>query len=557
VSNTQVSISQTVYVVAFAASDNSISRVELSDDNTPVRAESAPSALPAFSAVIPWTPGQLGAHILRVVAFDSNNVPSAPEEVLVSVTPDVRRPTANIIYPIGTPQIELGTILQIYAIATDEAGVTQLDLYVDNQLYTYTTSSNANGSISMPFVFAWEALTAGNHTLSVRSHDTQDQTTDSPPLKVFVADTHTPTVSFAVDRTNLVSGDSITVTISAVDVSGIQRVELWMGKELSNSVTSASPARQTMLSIQIPWQSGNPGDYALTVRAYNTNGNFKEAPAQTISVLRPGQATPTPPRTQTPTRTRTPRAQPTARLAPPLPPVAEISQPSDHFANQWPVRVSFSGKGNAELERVELWGYYQDQPNPQVICTVDARASTQKTGQCDWSPPNAGAVYLYAQAMDIYDQIGRSPIISGYIGVPALPTPTPTPISLAGRWTATTQAGSYSIVFRPIVTASGTALRGDFKITSVVTPTTETTGRITSGSTKGDRATFHVEFTPVITPTTTSTPDATPPTIAPTVTTSGPALDLDCSVDAAALTLDCKFKDLRGQSTAATFKREP
>ena len=330
-----------------------------------------------------------------------------------------------------------------------------------------------------------------------------------------------------------------------------------MSKEIFNTVTSASPARQTMLSIQIPWQSGSPGDYQLTVRAYNANGNFKEAPAQTISVLRPGQPTPTPMRTPTPTRTRAPRAQPTARLQPPPPPVADISQPSDYFANQWPVRIGFSGQGNAELERVELWGYYQDQPNPQVLCTVDARASTQKTGQCDWSPPIAGTVYLFAQAIDIYDQVGRSRTVSGYIGLPSLPTPTPTPVSLAGRWTAITPGGQYSIVFRPIVTASGTALRGDFKITTAITPTTETNGRIVSGSIKGDRATFRVEFTPPVTATVTGAPDTPAATVSPTATPSTPGLDLDCSVDASATTLDCKFKDLRGQNIAATFKREP
>ena len=554
--NAQVSVNQTVYVVAFAASENAVTRIELAADNTPVRSENAPGALQTFSAIIPWTPTQLGVHVLRVVAFDSNNVASAADEVSVSVTPDSRKPTAMILYPIGTPQIELGSILQIYTVATDEVGVTQLDLWVDNQIYTYVTLPNPGGQLSYPNVFAWTAVSPGNHTIFVRAHDNQYQTTDSAPLRVFVADTHTPTVNVSFDRTNTLMSDPITVTIAALDFSGIQRVELWTNKEISNTITSANPARQTSLTIQLPWQNSDPGDYRLLVRAYNANGNYKESPVQTISVLRSGQSTPTRAPTPSPTRTRAARAQPTARLQPPSPPSAEILQPLDRFIGQSPIRVTFGGRGNGELDRIELWGYYPGQLNPQVICTIDAHATTQKTGQCDWSPPNAGAVYLYAQAIDIFHQVGRSATIAGTIIVPALPTPTPTPVSLAGRWTATTVGGQYIVNFRPIVTQSGTALRGDFKIITQSTPATETNGRITTGTLKTDRANFHVEFTTAPPATPTPVPETVTPTVAPTATPAVPALDFDCGIDATGTMLDCKFKDSRGQSGSALFRRE-
>ncbi|MBI4788495.1 MAG: hypothetical protein HY782_15800 [Chloroflexi bacterium] len=555
--NAQVSISQTVYVVVFAASDSAIARIELTADNVPVRSESAPTALQTFSAIIPWTPTQLGAYVLRVVAFDNNNVASAPEEISVSVTPDSRKPTAMIVYPIGTPQVELGSLVPIYAVATDEVGVTQLDLWVDNQIYTYVTVQNPGGQLSYSNVFAWTAMSPGTHTLLVRAHDNQYQTTDSAPLKVFVTDTHTPTVKVSFDRTQTLIGEPITLTIAALDLTGIQRVELWTSREVSSTITSANPARQTSLTVQLPWQASSAGDFPVTVRAYNANGNYKESPVQTISVLRPGQPTPTRAPTPTPTRTRAPRAQPTARLQPPPPPSAEISQPADRFAGPSPIRVTFGGRGNAELERIELWGYYAGQLNPQVICTIDAHATTQKTGQCDWSAPNAGAVSLYAQAIDIFHQVGRSMTISGVIVVPSLPTPTPTPISLAGRWTATTPTSQYVITFRPIVTQSGTALRGDFKIATVATPATEQTGRITSGTLKADRVTFRVEFTPATPSTVTPTPDTVTPTAAPTATPAVPALDFDCAADATGMMLDCKFKDARGQGGAAVFRREP
>jgi hypothetical protein len=550
--NLQVSVNQTVFVVAAAAGENGIVRVDLSADGVPIHSEAPSVPVPSFPAIMPWTPTQLGNHLLRIVASDTNNLVSAPEEVTVTVIPDGRRPVSVILFPIGTPQVELGNVLQVQAAATDETGIVQLDLWVDNVLYTYVTPQGAHSLPTFSTTFAWMSSGLGLHNLVVRAHDTQEQTTDSAPLKVFVVDTHAPVLSVTLDRTSTLAGEPITVTIAAVDIGGIQRVELWTGREISGTFPSSNPSRQTYMTVQFPWQSGNPGDYQLAARAYNANGSMREYPAQTVSVLRPGQPTPTRPPGPTPTRTRTPRATPTPSLQPPAGPSAEIVQPADHFANLWPVRVVFAGRGNTELDRIELWGYYAGQLNPQLICSAEAHATTQKAAQCDWSPPDAGTVFLYAQAVDIYGQVGRSAPISGYVGVPGPPTITPTPASLAGRWSATTQTGVYVLTLRPV----GTAIRGDFKVVGANLSGGEVSGRIPYGQIKGDRVTFHVDFAPV--PLATSTPSPDSPTVAPPTNASAPlpALDFDCGVDPAGAMLDCKTKDSRGQSGAAQFRRQ-
>ena len=434
VSSAQISVNQLYNVVVYAADDNGVARIELTDEGALVRSENAPSPAPrVFSTIIPWTPTQIGAHTLRVVAYDSDNRASAPDEVTITVLQDARRPTSIIVYPIGTPQVDLGSILQIFGIATDDAGVTQIELWADNQMYTYLTAQNPGGQNAFPFVFGWNALLPGTHTFFVRARDNQDQTTDSAPLKVAVIDTHQPTISLLFDRTSAPVNEPITITVTALDVSGIQRIELWNGKEIFYTTKSANPARQTTLTAQVLWQSTNPGDFQISARTYNANGDVKDAPAQTITILRPGQAAPTSAPTATPTRTRAPRATPTTRSQPPPPPTAEIVSPADRFSGSSPLRVTFAGHGSSELDRIELWGYLQGQANPQIICTIDAHASTQKTGQCDWNMPSAGVVYLFAQAIDIYHQSARSTPISGFIGVPLVPTPTATPTATVGR----------------------------------------------------------------------------------------------------------------------------
>ncbi|MBI3740145.1 MAG: hypothetical protein HY257_00110 [Chloroflexi bacterium] len=526
----QFSVNQTVAVVAYAASESGIARLELFDDNVAVRAERADANPIAFAAIFAWTPAQIGSHVLRVVAYDANNLASAPDEITVSVTPDARKPVAAILYPTGTPQFEFGAPIQIFGVASDEVGVTQLDLWVDNQMYSYAASQNANGQSILSNVFTWSALAAGSHIFFVRAHDNQDQTTDSAPLRVVVVDNHTPTLSLSLERAFAMINEPITITITALDPGGVQRIELWSAGQISNTVASSNSARQTALTMQFVWLGASAGEFSITARAYNAAGNFKESASQTITVLRPGQSTPTRAPALTLTRTRTPRATITPRLVPPAPPSAQILSPADHFNNAAPLRVSFSGQANAELERVELWGYGQGQSTPQIICAIDARASTLKSAICEWNPTSAGVVYLFAQAIDSYRQIGKSNSISGIINLPAPATPTPTPPSLSGRWNASTPNGTMSATLRQI---SG-ALRGEFK------SPIEGDGRIAFGVIKPGAITFHVDFVGAGT----LTPIASA------------AFDFECLVDPVVTTLDCTYKDARGRIASAIFQRE-
>lgn len=425
VANAQISVNQTLYVVVYAADDDGIARVELFAEGVLVRTEKAPTlASRVFATIIPWTPTQIGAHTLRVIAYDVENRASVPDEVTVTVLQNARRPTAIIVYPIGMPQIELGSVLQIYGVATDDASVAQVELWVNNQLHTYLTASHTNGQNVFPFAFTWHALMPGTHTFFVRARDHADQTTDSAPLKVVVVDTHLPVVHLSIERTSALVNEPITLTVTALDVSGIQRIEFLNGKEIFYTAKSSQPPRQTALTAQVLWQSASPGDFQISARAYNANGNTKDTPTQTISVLRAGQPTPTLVPTLTPTRTRAPRATATPRAQPPPPPTVEIVSPHDNFVGSAPLRVTFSALSKAELERIELWGQTSAHLPPQLICTLDARASTQKTAQCDWNVPTAGVVAIFVQAIDIYRQTARSTPITGFIGAPVMATPT-------------------------------------------------------------------------------------------------------------------------------------
>jgi hypothetical protein len=155
---------------------------------------------------------------------------------------------------------------------------------------------------------------------------------------------------------------------------------------------------------------------------------------------------------------------------------------------------------------------------------------------------------LFAQAVDIYRQTGRSAAIAGYVGAPSLPLPTPTPVSLNAKYNATISNTPYALTLRQ----NGTVIRGDLKIA-------DNEGRITSGALKGDRVTFHVDFTPTAAPTS-AAPITSTTTLTATVSASATsfvaAIDFDCGTDGNGGTLTCAFKDSRGRSGNIVFRRE-
>ncbi len=529
--NTQLSVNQTFNIVVSAFSTLNISRIDLFDDGVPIKIDGAPTVTAqTWSLIVPWTPNQIGQHVLRAVAYDAGNRAGAPDEVNVTIVSDSRKPTAIIVFPIGIPQIDFGSLLSIYGVATDEAAVAQVELWADNQLYTYLTSPT--GQTTLSFQFAWHALAPGAHTFFVRARDNQDQTTDSTPLKVLVVGPQNPSVAISVERTNASVGEPITVTLSALDLNGIQRIELLNGKEIIGTFGNA--ARTASFSTQVVWTSPNPGDFSLSARAQNVNGNVAESAPQLVSILRAGQATPTL-ITLAPTRTRTPRATLTPRSQPPPPPRVEISSPEDRFSRSAPLRITFSGQASAELERIELWGALPGQPNPQIICQIDAKGTTQKNATCEWTPPIAGVVTIFAQAIDSYRQIGRSAQISGSVGaaapVAASPTLTPAPPSWVGRWNAVTSTGPMTLTLRPV----GANVRGDLKMAGV-----DATGRIISSNLRADRLSFSVDFG-----TETPTPSANALTI-----------EFECVPDLNVGTLSCTYRDSRNRTGAAFFRRE-
>jgi hypothetical protein len=297
---------------------------------------------------------------------------------------------------------------------------------------------------------------------------------------------------------NVAAFEPIVVTALAVDADGIARVELWADNEIvarAASPQSLTPT-QTAFLTTLAWASNTPGDHVLFLRAFDANGKSADSPEQIIHVRRAGER----PSSETPTivlgtPTRTPRPTVTPPLAPPPAPSINVLQPTDHFAVTLPASLRFrvTAKAKAELDHLELWAYYQGETTAQVIAVLDAKGTTEKTMEFEWSPPEAGVVYLFAQVVDVYGQISKTPTLAGVIVSAPVPTITPSAPDIGGEW----EGESDGSVMRLTLTQVGIALRGDLTLTRAGGEIVQ--GKIVSGSVNlSARVALFVDFAPMV-----------------------------------------------------------
>ena len=529
-----VSANQPVALSILAAGSVGLTRLEVYDENILYNSTPSPDPAPfTMSIVITWKSEKLGVHHLRVVAFDLAGNASAPTELSLEVLGDNQPPLASITVPVGAIDRQIGAPLVLQGVATDEVAITRVDLYVDNQLYTYITSDKPQGQSPFAVTFMWLPTSAGVHQVFLRAHDNGDQTGDSPPLLVNAVDVQAPALTASYERNEVETNGTLLVHALALSSNNIARLELWADNEILKIVESAAPDGQTMLDAQLVWEAGAVGDHTLFVRAYDRAGMNTSTAPQIIHVRSTLARAPTVTATALPATATVLPPLPTPRVVLPAPPTITLTTQEDRLALPLPgpAHIHLDAHGSIELDHVELWAFYQGETNPQSLFSASAKGATDKTFDYAWSPPRAGVTFLFARVVDQLGQTGLSPVTSVYLVPPPAPTPTPAFFSLAPRWAAETPTNKFAVEFLQF----GRALRGTFTNTPLNGSTF--TGSIIAGTVARDRVEFSVDF---------ESPDATPRT-----------LDFTCLPSTGPEELACNYQDETGSRGSAVFAPAP
>jgi hypothetical protein len=266
---------QTVIINADASDNVGVIRVDFYDGNNLLgRVASSP-----FSYNWAITSANNGSHTLVAKAFDAagNSADSGPVSVTVDMVPppDTIAPAVSLTSPANNTNYTSAQTVNIAATATDNAGVSKVELYVDNVL----KGSNATSSCSYGWVIT--GVDNGTHSLTAVAYDAAGNTKISSAVTVTVnIDTIAPTVSITAPADNAVYTRTQTLYVTAVAADNVKvaKVMFYDGATLIGTDTS-SP-----YSYYWPISNSNNGTHSLTAVAYDTAGNSAVSIPVTVNV---------------------------------------------------------------------------------------------------------------------------------------------------------------------------------------------------------------------------------------------------------------------------------
>ncbi|MBD0369727.1 MAG: S8 family serine peptidase [Pyrinomonadaceae bacterium] len=347
-----------VVAVQVNAQDNvGVSLVELYQDNALVGSTSS------GPYTINWNTDATtnGSHTLVSKAYDAsgNSATSAP--VTVTVNHDSIAPTTSITSPTNGQTVT--GLVTVQASATDNVGVTRVELYQDNALIGTDTSA--------PYAFSWDtdAITNGSHTLMSKAYDASGNVGSSATVTVTVNhDPTPPTVSLTAPAAGASLTGIVTVSADASDNKGVARVEFYKNNVLLGTDTSAP--------YSIQWNTGAevPGSYTLTAKAYDTSDNTTTSAPRNVTVR--DVTTPT----------------------------VSITSPANNATvnRRSTVTIAASATDNVGVTRVEFF------VNNALTCTDTVAPFT-----CAWTVPNTKGNYsLQARGYDAAGNTGTSTTIT-------------------------------------------------------------------------------------------------------------------------------------------------
>ena len=196
----------------------------------------------------------------QIHTLDLSNLGPAPA--------DATAPTTAITSPAGGATVS-GSV-NIAASASDNVGVTRVELWLDGALAATDTSA--------PYSFTWNTTASANasHTLQAKSYDAAGNvglsavvtvTVSNQPLTVAIT---SPTNGGTVPR-----NQKVTISAKATDSTAITQVQFYVNSSLLGTATAAP--------YSYPWKvpGKNGASYKIQARAYDATG---KSAAQTITV---------------------------------------------------------------------------------------------------------------------------------------------------------------------------------------------------------------------------------------------------------------------------------
>ncbi len=263
-----------IVTVAVAASDNvGVQRGELYVGATLVSTDaSAPFSLSWASRAVPN-----GSHILTARAYDAAGLVSTSAPVNVLVDNDHTPPQVAFSSPTNGGAVS--ETIQIEASASDNVGVTRMDLYVDGNLYVSSTWPQLS--------LSWNTRTVSNgpHTLSVTAQDAAGNVSSPSTVSVVVNnDILPPEIAITAPTNGATVSGTVSLQATASDDHQLTEVRFFVDGRLLGHIF-APP-------YSFSWDSRTVfnGSHTLTAMAFDAAGHATTSAPVTIASNNLGNA---------------------------------------------------------------------------------------------------------------------------------------------------------------------------------------------------------------------------------------------------------------------------
>ncbi|TSC66477.1 MAG: fibronectin type III domain-containing protein, partial [Candidatus Berkelbacteria bacterium Gr01-1014_85] len=184
-----------------------------------------------FTLELDTTPIANGPHQLSAKATDTSGNWQTSAPIDFTVNNDLIAPTVSIATPANGQTVSGAVVIE--AQATDNVGVTRVEFFVDGT--PLATDNNA------PFSASWDTtnLVQGqSYTLTAKAFDAKGNQGESTPVSVTIADTTGPQVSLTAPLAGSTVNGQVTITATATDNLGLNRVEFYVDNTLIATDTS-------------------------------------------------------------------------------------------------------------------------------------------------------------------------------------------------------------------------------------------------------------------------------------------------------------------------------
>lgn len=252
---------------------------------------SSPVAAGCAALLLGYNPQLTNAAVVQLLENNSDDLGAAGYDIyfgygrvnayralLAAGAPsvDTTPPVTSIASP-ASASIVSG-IVNVQANASDNVGVTKIELYVDNALL--------NISSQVPLFYAWDTtgLANGMHTLHSLAYDSAGNTGASSDVSVDVennvavsTDTTPPIAQISSPIPGSIVKRSQKIYTATSDNVGVVRVELYLDNALAASNTTSSP---TFTLNTTKWSKGT---HTLKALAYDAAGNAGTSPLDNVT----------------------------------------------------------------------------------------------------------------------------------------------------------------------------------------------------------------------------------------------------------------------------------